>query len=261
MQTLVTISFSHYCEKARWALDLAGKPYREQGNLPLFHFLPVGLATRGASDKQGDSVSTALSTPVLITGSGKRICDSTRILCHVSEGSDLHVDAESLEMDRKFSDVLGPHTRRYGYHFLLSDPKLLRRFFWSLGNKRQAAAAVVMRPIFERAMRKALRINAKSAERSKLKVREVAAEVEALLADGRSYLCGNRFGAADLSFAALLAPSLLLTRAEGYGSEFPSMEQAGGEVAEFAREMRDRRAGEFVLSMYENHRSPSAAVA
>ena len=27
---LVTIPFSHYCEKARWALDLAQIPYREK---------------------------------------------------------------------------------------------------------------------------------------------------------------------------------------------------------------------------------------
>lgn len=263
MQTLVTISFSHYCEKARWALDLAGSPYREQGHLPLFHFLPVGIATRGAKDKGGDSVSTAFSTPVLITDSGHRICDSTRILQHVLASQDhgLLVDEESLGLDKRFSNDLGPHSRRFGYHHLLGDAKLLRNFFWSLGNKPQALGAIVMRPVYERAMRKALRINAKSAERSKLKVREIASDVEDMLSDGRNYLCGDAFSIADLSYAALLAPSLLLTRQEGYGSEFPSMEEAGGEVAAFAREMRTRRAGEFALSIYEKHRGASAKVA
>jgi len=263
LQTLVTISFSHYCEKARWALDLAGSPYREQGHLPLFHFLPVGIATRGAKDKGGDSVSTAFSTPVLITDSGHRICDSTRILQHVLASQDhgLLVDEESLGLDKRFSNDLGPHSRRFGYHHLLGDAKLLRNFFWSLGNKPQALGAIVMRPVYERAMRKALRINAKSAERSKLKVREIASDVEDMLSDGRNYLCGDAFSIADLSYAALLAPSLLLTRQEGYGSEFPSMEEAGGEVAAFAREMRTRRAGEFALSIYEKHRGASAKVA
>lgn len=263
MQRLVTISFSHYCEKARWALDLAGAPYREEGHLPLFHFLPVGLATWGAKDKRGDSVSSPYSTPVLITPSGHRICDSTRILRHVLENQEnkLRVDAESLALDTKFSDELGPHSRRYGYHYLLGDAKLLRRFFWSLGNKPQAVGAAMLHPVYERAMRKALRINAKSAERSKLKVRAMASEVEEILSDGRAYLCGDVFGVADLSYAALIAPSLLLTHREGYGSEFPSMDQAGGAVADFARELRERRAGDYALSIYKKHRGPSAAVA
>lgn len=262
MQRLVTISFSHYCEKARWALDLAGDPYREEGHLPLFHFVPVGIATWGATDKRGDSVSTAFSTPVLITPAGERICDSTRILRHAldEDGAKLRMDSESLALDTKFSKELGPHARRYGYHHLLGDAKLLRNFFWSLGNRPQAVGAAMLRPIYERAMRKALHINAESAERSKRKVRAIASDVEALLSDGREYLCGDVFSVADLSYAALVAPSLLLTHREGYGSEFPSMNEAGGEVAEFAREMRQRRAGEYALSIYNKHRGTSAAV-
>ncbi|MFK7999082.1 MAG: glutathione S-transferase family protein [Polyangiales bacterium] len=263
MQRLITISFSHYCEKARWALDLAGVAYREEGHLPLFHFLPVGLATRGAKDKRGDSVSSPLSTPVLITSSGERICDSTRILRHVTNESSelLRVDSEALELEAKFSKELGPHTRRYGYHFLLGDTNLMRRFFWSLGNKPEAAGAALLYPLYTRAMRKALNINAKSAERSKHKVLAIAAEVEERLSDGRAYLCGDTFSVADLSYAALFAPSLLLTKREGYGSEFPGIEQVGGEPAEFAQEMRERRAGEFALSIYEKHRGRSSAVA
>ncbi|MCP4444288.1 MAG: glutathione S-transferase family protein [Myxococcales bacterium] len=261
MQTLVTISFSHYCEKARWALDLVGKPYREEGHLPLFHFVPVALATRGARDKHSDSVSSPYSTPVLITDAGDRVCDSSRIMHHLSdrEGLHLYADAESGELDAKFSEKLGQHTRRFGYHHMLRNPSLFREFVWSLGNKPQAIGAIATRPIYEQMMRKALRINAKSAERSREKVLAFANEIEVRLSDGRPYLCGESFGAADLSFAALFAPSLLLTKDEGYGSEFPSMERAGGEVAAFARELRSRRVGEFVLAMYRDHRGRSAA--
>lgn len=262
MQRLVTISFSHYCEKARWALDLAGEPYREEGHLPLFHFVPVGLATRGAKDRRADSVSSPLSTPVLITSSGERICDSSRILLRVlaSHEDKLLIDSESLALDKKFSKELGPHSRRYGYHYLLGDTKLLRRFFWSLGNKPEAAGAAMVSPLYVALMRKALGINAKSAERSKRKVLSSVAQVEELLADGRPYLCGDAFSVADLSYAALLAPSLLLTKAEGYGSEFPSMEETGGETAAFARELRERPAGQFAMKIYDEHRGQSAAV-
>jgi glutathione S-transferase len=37
MPTLVTIPFSHFCEKARWALDHARVDYQEEGHVPLLH--------------------------------------------------------------------------------------------------------------------------------------------------------------------------------------------------------------------------------
>jgi len=40
------------------------------------------------------------------------------------------------------------------------------------------------------------------------RIKEVFAEVEALLSDGRKYLTGASFTAADLTFAALAAPAL-----------------------------------------------------
>ncbi len=33
--------FSHFCEKARWALDYKGVAYRTVNYLPVFHFIPV----------------------------------------------------------------------------------------------------------------------------------------------------------------------------------------------------------------------------
>lgn len=259
---LVTISFSHYCEKARWGLDLAGARYREEGHLPLFHFAAVALATRGARDKAADSTSTRFSTPVLITREGERICDSTRILQHLcaAEGLSLYDPPEALALDEKYSKSLGPHTRRFGYHHLLRDKHTLRKFFWSLDNKVQAAGALLWQPVYARVLRKALRINADSAERSRQKILAVAGSVEERLADGRRYLCGDTFSAADLSFAALLAPCLLVTREEGYRAAFPSIEQTGGPLAAFASDMRARGAGQFALRIYCEHRGRSADV-
>ncbi|HET6281472.1 MAG TPA: glutathione S-transferase N-terminal domain-containing protein, partial [Polyangia bacterium] len=44
---LITIPISHYCEKARWALDRAGAAYVERKYLPVAHLLPVWLAGGG----------------------------------------------------------------------------------------------------------------------------------------------------------------------------------------------------------------------
>ncbi|HEX3343119.1 MAG TPA: glutathione S-transferase N-terminal domain-containing protein, partial [Polyangiaceae bacterium] len=45
MPTLLTIPFSHFCEKARWALDHTRVAYREEGHCPGLHRRAVKLAS------------------------------------------------------------------------------------------------------------------------------------------------------------------------------------------------------------------------
>ena len=75
---LVTLAFSHYNEKARWALDVCGVEYREERWMPGFSQLAVLAATKGKGGKR-DDVSSRLSTPVLITSEGETIVDSTDV--------------------------------------------------------------------------------------------------------------------------------------------------------------------------------------
>src|SRR4051812_21755130 len=42
--TLITIPISHYCEKARWALERADVTYRERAHLQVLHWIPVNRA-------------------------------------------------------------------------------------------------------------------------------------------------------------------------------------------------------------------------
>src|SRR5437660_9494287 len=44
---LVTIPISHYCEKARWALDRIGVPYRERAHLQVVHWFAAKRAGGG----------------------------------------------------------------------------------------------------------------------------------------------------------------------------------------------------------------------
>src|SRR4051812_44721934 len=44
---LITIPISHYCEKARWALDRAGLDYVERPHLQVFHWAAVRRAGGG----------------------------------------------------------------------------------------------------------------------------------------------------------------------------------------------------------------------
>ena len=55
MRRLITIPMSHYCEKARWALDRLGLRYVEERHLQVFHYPRTYWFSRGPT------------VPVLIT--------------------------------------------------------------------------------------------------------------------------------------------------------------------------------------------------
>lgn len=69
---LITIPISHYCEKARWALERLEITYIEEPHPPLFHRLATSQSGRGTS------------VPVFVTETGT-FSDSTDILQYLDQ--------------------------------------------------------------------------------------------------------------------------------------------------------------------------------
>ena len=65
---LVTIPISHYCEKARWALDRAGIPYREERHVQGIHRIVARLVGRRKDGARARDAGGARS------GSRRRSC-------------------------------------------------------------------------------------------------------------------------------------------------------------------------------------------
>lgn len=61
-------------------------------------------------------------------------------------------------------------------------------------------------------------------------------------------------GAVDLTFAALLAPSLCLTPQEGFGAVLPEVASLDDEAQALVREVRAHPAGQFALRIYAQER-------
>jgi glutathione S-transferase len=244
---LITIPPSHYCEKARWALEHAGIPYREEGHPPLLHRLATKMGRGGRT------------TPVLVAGD-KVLADSTDILQFIdvehAEGwrpyptdSQLRVEAEELE--EIFDTRLGPHTRRLAYYHLLQDNRLfLASVLAGVGGVEKALFRILS-PVVKKLMRVGMKIDEAGAERSLDYVKTIFDTVGELLADGRSFLVGKKFGAADLTFAALAAPVLLPRK---YGSPLPSLDQIPADLLAQIEEFRALPAGDFALRVYRDHR-------
>lgn len=243
---LVTITFSHFCEKVRWALDLSKITYRESGHLPIFH----ALAVRRYGGWR--------SVPALVTDEGV-INDSTNILGWIDkQAPDLHLygrTPEEREQIERFEDLcdehLGPHTRRWAYFYLLPNRDLTLRMTKEESPAIEHAALRVVFPLARKMMRRAMKIDAKGAERSRQKIEEVFAEVQKRLSDGRKYLIGERLSAADITFASLAAVVLF---PEQYGAKLPAIADLPDEAQVHIRAWREHPAGQFALRLFNEHR-------
>src|SRR5580765_6079756 len=106
--------FSHFNEKARWALDWKRVPHTRSSLLPGWHF-PQILWMTGQK-----------ALPALVLG-GKPIADSTRIIATLETyrpdprlyPSDEADRRRALELEDFFDEQLGPHIRRAFFHVLL----------------------------------------------------------------------------------------------------------------------------------------------
>jgi glutathione S-transferase len=256
--TLVSIPFSHYNEKARWALDRFGVAYRERKWMPMLHGPAVAIATRGRGGRS-DRVSTRFSTPVLLTGEGPPIVDSSDIVRFVSERfapprESLYPTPEVAELEQRFGNELGAHTRRVGYGFVLAQPGMLQRIADHNVGRAQSLAFRAVAPLVGLGVAKALRIGPDAIARSIAKVRAEMAWVGERL-DGRRWLVGDRFTAADLAFACMAAPALLPA---GYGAWLPAVDELQSEAAAMVLELRETPAGRFALRLFREERPRKA---
>src|SRR5262249_24561673 len=161
-----------------WALDRAGIRYDEDGHLPILHW----IATRRA--RAGRTV------PVLVAD-GRVFPDSTDIVAwaEAQRPGTFGLTADALELEDHFDRPFGPATRRWGYNELL--PRRDLDHMIDRGVPRwQARAFKLGRPLASAMLRRGLTITPDGVERSRHKIAESFARVEALLADGRRYLTG-----------------------------------------------------------------------
>lgn len=243
---LITIPFSHYAEKARWALDHAKLPYQEEAHLPGFHL----AATKRAGGK---------TVPILVTSEGT-FTDSTDILAFVDAKApedrkiwprdpEARQKAQALEDD--FDRGLGKASRVLAYHYLLPEPDKLMA---AIGARLSRAERWIFRaglPLLSRLIRKQYRVNDENARRSLTAVHEAFDTAERALAEGGRYLVGDKITGADIAFAALSAPVLC---PPGHPAYDVALHQLPLSMQPEVKRLRARPAGQHVLSLYAKNR-------
>ena len=241
--------FSHFNEKARWALDWKGIPHVRRALVPGMHIPRVVWMT---GQKQ---------VPVLVID-GTAIADSTRIIEALERMQpdpplyprDETLRRRALALEDFFDEELGPHIRRAFFHDVLPDSD------WAAGALTLGFDAATRRlyraffPGIRAIMRRDMRIDAAGAELGRAKVRSALDRIEAELGPG-GYLAGDAFSVADLAAAALLAPYIT-------PPEFPYQPPSPlpAPAAHFRATLAERPAFRWAEEIYRRHRGRSAEI-
>jgi glutathione S-transferase len=244
---LVTIPISHYCEKARWALERVRMPYREERHIQGVHRIAARRAGGGPT------------VPVLVTPDGS-IGESSEILAWIDERtppeqrlfpSEPDPRAEVERLCRRLDERLGPSGRRLMYIHMLAERDLMLRFNNAGVPAWEDRAVHFGWRVMLRFARRALDISPGIEVEDEAAVFSEFDFVADLLLDGRSYLCGERFGAADLTFAAMSASVIV---PPDYGVPLPQPEVLPPRTAALVERAREHRAGRFALALFADHR-------
>jgi glutathione S-transferase len=251
---LITIPISHYCEKARWALERCGLPYREQRHVQGIH----RIAARRAG---GGQTVPVLVTPEAVIGESEQILlwvdrrtpPEDRLFPARAPARD-----EVLSLCRRFDEQLGPRGRRLMYVHMLSQRRLALAYN-NEGVPRWEDRAIRWGwPLAAGFIRRELGIVPGIEAEDEAAVFGELDHVAGLLADGRPYLCGERFGAADLTFAALSAAVLVPPQ---YRVPLPQPELMAAPTAALVRRARTHPAGQYALGLFARHRAAPATAA
>ena len=243
-------TYSHFNEKARWALDFKAVPHLRRSLIPGFHMLKVR------------SMTGQTAVPVLNLN-GKTIFDSSRIIEALEEGypqPQLYPDnvterRRALELEDFFDRELGPYIRRWVFHVALPYTDGFVAAYAghaSLGTRLAYRAAF---PALREVMKRTMRINPADAEIARKKTLEAMDRLDQELG-ASSYLVGDRFTVADLTAAALLSP---LVMPPEFPYPFPIL--LNEPVSRLRESVSQHRAFRWTLDIYRQHRGQSAEVA
>ncbi|MGE0483966.1 MAG: glutathione S-transferase family protein [Gammaproteobacteria bacterium] len=202
MRTLYQFEVSHYCEKARWALDVKGLDYQVKNLLP------------GAHRRSLARLAPRTSVPVLVDD-GEVVQGSAEIITWLdrrhAQPALTPVGAEdralALEWERNADRNVGVPLRAVFFAALLDDRALSTRLFTAHGPWWGLAWYALAFPAVRRGLRRDLNLNESNVAAARERLEQSFTAAEQRLA-GRRYLAGPLFSRADLAWCALISPAL-----------------------------------------------------
>jgi glutathione S-transferase len=246
MFELYDFTFSHYSEKARWALDFKGIPYTPRHLLPGFHL----RTTRKLAPRS--FVPILKTDDAVIQGSTEIInfLDATFPDRSLTPPDPQDANA-ALEWERYLDVEIGVTLRLWFYHHALPDRGRAMRFLCKDARWLQRSLFALSFPAIRHAMRDKMNISAETAREAERRFLLAFDRLDEALERG-SFLVGDRFSRADLGACALLWP---LCRPGESESEIEAL--LPPTVCALRKQLQHRRFYRWVLQQYREHRIPA----
>ncbi len=246
---LLQFPYSHYNEKARWALDWKRVPHRRRSLLPGPHALTIRRLTGQTK------------VPVLRLGE-EILPGSAWIIGELEQRfpdpplfpEDAGLRERALEIQERFDEQVGPNVRLALFAVLLNEPTYVCRLFAS---QRGAVTRALYRasfPLVGGVMRRSMGISGPETIVAAEKVTREALDFVATQAGPGGFLVGERFSVADLTAAALLAPI-----ANPAHPDMARPQPMPASLSRWLERWEDHAGVAWVREQYRRHRPPASA--
>jgi len=200
---LLEFPHSHYCEAARWALDLKGVDYEREALLPGLHMPKV------------KRIAPKTCVPVLING--ETVIQGSREIIDYSDanfsGPKLMPEDEGdiariKEIEEMADKNIGIPLRAIIYNRLLDDRPAVQQCFMQNSNAVETVMFRASYPILKRVIRKMYIPSQDYIVKAKEKFDVEITKLNTMLA-GREFLVGDSLSRADIMVASLLSVGVL----------------------------------------------------
>lgn len=250
---LIQFRYSHYNEKARWALDFKGLPHRRTSLLPGPHMGKVKKLTGQTS------------TPVLRLG-GRYVAGSAAIIAALEQAhpepalypADAGERTRALELQDWLDGDLGPYIRRALFSMIVDEASYMCGMFGEGQPWAQRSFYRAAYPLAKGLIRKGNGVTSQAAiDEAFTRTTEVFDTLAGMVGSS-GYLVGDRFTVADLTAAALSAAAF-----DPPDCDMSRPKPMPRTMLDWLDRWRGHPWGDHVLRLYRDHRSrrdaPAAA--
>ncbi len=236
-------AYSHFNEKARWALDFKGIAHARRSYLPGPHMGPI------------KKISGQQQTPVLQMGD-VYVAGSAEIIDTLENQfpspalypEDLDLRRQALELQQQLDAELGPSVRTLVFEILLKHTNYIAKMFGRDANGVQRVLYAAMLPLLKSVIAKGNGVNPENVVSSRELVRVHMDKIAARVVDN-GFLVGDSFSVAELTAAALLMP---ITRVEH--ADLLRPQPMPDEYTELVDSFADEPAIQWAQSMFARYR-------